>query len=378
MKRILLCLLMMMLTIPTHASGSVNDDQQLLSNSEEKIIETRLNSHDSIISIYSIYEEEVDIENYHTMNDEVVLLLNMYDQSIDIQGYGSYNTYPCEDIKQIAQNKLNQDGYYEALQSSIVNIERVYDGLALNESNLYHERIIDEPAYLNEDEEATLISLLETINEIDVAIYIESYNDDTRENRANDIYDYGFYGYGKEDSGILLYISQEPREYHLTTYGNARYDLDPYLDQISDKVVTYLRNDDYYQACSIYIESVKDLLANDTSAFYPPEHDDEYYYDEDYEEEKPVVLFVGIAFVISLVIATVATFIRQGKMNTAKKNDDANQYLEKTNMDALVCRDVFLYSNISKTPKPKDNDSSSGGGSSSSSGRSHGGSGGSY
>ena len=38
---------------------------------------------------------------------------------------------------------------------------------------------------------------------------------------ADDFYDYNGYGIGPDDSGILLLISREPRNYHMTTMGRC-------------------------------------------------------------------------------------------------------------------------------------------------------------
>ena len=62
------------------------------------------------------------------------------------------------------------------------------------------------------------------------------------------------------------------------------------------------------------------------------------------------------------------------KMKTAEENDYAANYVKPGSMKLSVSRDLFLYSRITKTERPK----SSSGTHTSSSGRTHGGRGGSF
>lgn len=76
-------------------------------------------------------------------------------------------------------------------------------------------------------------------------------------------------------------------------------------------------------------------------------------------------LTTGVAGGSGLVAALVYTGILKGKNKSVRKKYDATTYLRRGSFYLNDQRDMFLYSQISKTPKPKNNSSSgsSGGGS---------------
>ena len=126
--------------------------------------------------------------------------------------------------------------------------------------------IVDEAGYLMQSELASLTEKLDKVrNEYDfeVAIYTESeMTSDTAEASADDIYDYGGYGAGENDDGIMLYICRDTREYHFTTHGKGReYFNKNGLIYLESKVLPYLEDDNYYKAFSVYIETADELLS---------------------------------------------------------------------------------------------------------------------
>ena len=382
MKKIgIIILMLLMMVNHLHAQSIIVDDVQVLSESEKVILDARLSFHDSQIAIYCS-DEQVDINTYHQNANEIIIYYNEDTTTIDICGYGEYESYPIEDIEMIANERLNKYGCYEAMQSSIVNIERIYDGKTLNTGYIYHDYVVDDSNCFTDDEINFLSDYIERItneHQIDVAIYVEDYSVYESEQRAVDLYDYEFYGYGRNDSGILFYLALEDRKYQFVTFGEGRTRIDPYMDELADDVVAHLSNDDFYQACLIYLDRVEDILRNDVSQFENDNrYDHENYYDNDVESKPNILLWVGGAFIVSLIIAFVLTAIKQRQMNTARKNENAHYYLKQTKMNMSESKDIFLYSTITKSAKPKDDDHGSGGSSSSSSGRSHGVSGGSF
>ena len=82
-----------------------------------------------------------------------------------------------------------------------------------------------------------------------------------------------------------------------------------------------------------------------------------------------------MGFVLSLIIVG----RMKAKLKTVRFQPAANSYMKAGSMNITESRDLFLYNTVTRTAKPKDNDS--GGGSSthtSSSGSTHGGGGGKF
>ncbi len=230
--------------------------------------------------------------------------------------------------------------------------------------------VVDEAGYLMQSELDYLSEELDRIREkynFEIAIYTESdMTSGTAEASADDIYDYQGYGAGQNDDGILLYICSDTREYHFTTHGKGlEYFNKNGLIYLESKVTPYLEDDNYYKAFSVYIETTDELLsmAKDGKP-----------YNEKSLSTKYVVGVVFLCLSVPLLVAYIMMKKKLKRMKTAVENDYAANYVKPGSMDISVSRDLFLYSRITKTERPK----SSSGTHTSSSGRTHGGRGGSF
>ena len=230
--------------------------------------------------------------------------------------------------------------------------------------------IIDDAGYLMQSELDELSRELDKVREkynFEVAIYTESdMTSGSTEASADDIYDYNGYGAGENDDGIMLYICSDTREYHFTTHGEGlKYFNSNGLKYLESKVVPYLSENDYYEAFNAYIETTDELLqmAKDGKP-----------YNEKQYSTKYLIGVIIAALLIPLLVAWILMKKKLKKMKTAVENDYAANYIKPGSMRIDTSRDLFLYSRITKTERPK----SSSGTHTSSSGRTHGGRGGSF
>ena len=230
--------------------------------------------------------------------------------------------------------------------------------------------IIDDAGYLMQSELDELSRKLDKVREkynFEVAIYTESdMTSGSAEASADDIYDYNGYGAGENDDGIMLYICSDTREYHFTTHGKGlRYFNSNGLAYLESKVVPYLSENDYFEAFEEYIETADELLQMATDG--KP-------YNEKQYSMKYLLGVIIVCFIAPLLIAFWMMKRKLKKMKTAIENDYAANYIKPGSMRIDTSRDLFLYSRITKTERPK----SSSGTHTSSSGRTHGGRGGSF
>lgn len=230
--------------------------------------------------------------------------------------------------------------------------------------------IVDDAGYLMQSELASLSKELDEVREkygFEVAIYTESdMTSSTAEASADDIYDYQGYGAGENDDGIMLYICSDTREYHFTTHGKGlKYFNSNGLKYLESKVLPYLEDDNYYKAFSVYIETTEELLQMATDG--KP-------YNEKQYSMKYLFGVIIVCLIAPLLIAFLMMRKKLKKMKTAVENDYAANYIKPGSMNLTTSRDLFLYSRITKTERPK----SSSGTHTSSSGRTHGGRGGSF
>lgn len=230
--------------------------------------------------------------------------------------------------------------------------------------------IIDDAGYLMQSELASLSKELDKVREkygFEVAIYTESdMTSSSAEASADDIYDYQGYGAGENDDGIMLYICSDTREYHFTTHGKGLWYFNSNgLAYLESKVLPYLEDDNYYKAFSVYIETAEELLQMATDG--KP-------YNEKQYSMKYLFGVIIVCLIAPLLIAFLMMRKKLKKMKTAVENDYAANYIKPGSMRIDTSRDLFLYSRITKTERPK----SSSGTHTSSSGRTHGGRGGSF
>ncbi len=259
-----------------------------------------------------------------------------------------------------------------------------------------------------EADEEVLNNKLEQISELyecEVAILTVSSTDgqDITE-FSDDYYDYNGFGFGENDDGIMLVINMGSREFATTTHGTA---IDIFTDynllQLENEFVSYLSDGQYTNAFIAFYEKCEQIFTDynyyseNYDGGYVHIPDDDYHYEDNYYYEEPSKIrpseifslkWLVIALLIGIVIAFIYTAYLKSQLKTVKSKASASDYIIPGSMQLTQQRDVFMYRNVKKTPKPKNNSSSGrsggssfGGGSSthrSSSGRTHGGSRGSF
>ena len=230
--------------------------------------------------------------------------------------------------------------------------------------------VIDNAGYLDETELAELSALFEEIRhkyDFDVAVYTEDimYGDDAM-STADDIFDYNGYGAGENDDGIMLYICSSSRKYHITTHADGlRIFNDNGIKYLMNNIEPCLSEDNYYLAIKQFALLSDELLG--IAANGEP-------FNEDPDASTQVIIILGCGLILPLVLAFTMTNAKLAKMKTAVANNYAANYIKPGSKDLKVSRDIFLYSNVIKTEKPKSDTTSH----KSSSGRTHGGGGGSF
>lgn len=234
-------------------------------------------------------------------------------------------------------------------------------------------KIVDEADLLTSSEELILeekIQKLISKYQMDIVIVtVDSLNGKSSQAYADDYYDDHFYGVGQDDSGILLLIAMNTREWYISTCGEAKIaisDSDTY--DIFDAISSDLGSNDFYYAFDAYLDELDFYFG--------------YYQDHPEEFSESSVWFslsigkVAIALLIGGVVAAIVLFIMSRNMNTARAQSNAGDYLTQGSFKLHVQRDMFLYSNVSKRRRPENNSSGRSGGGSS--GGRHGGGGGHF
>ena len=254
----------------------------------------------------------------------------------------------------------------------------VLPAFAESEGASTYGRLVDNAKLLSEDEYSQLKEHIDTVSEkytFDVVIVTEkSIGDKTPTEYADDFFDYNGYGEGDNHDGILFLLDMENRKWAISTTGaGIPYFTDYGQEKIMDDVKPYLSDGEYYDAFDTFVTMCDDYINTAIT-------DEPYDVNNQPKTIIPIyyIIFGGVG--IGALVGFIVVLIMKSKLKTVRMQPLASNYVKSGSFNVTEHSDLFLYRNISKTAKPKDNDSSSGGSSThtSSSGTSHGGSSGSF
>ena len=186
-----------------------------------------------------------------------------------------------------------------------------------------------------------------------------------------------------EDS-VLLFLNMGERSVYISTAGYGMYAVDDRGEEVVfDAMMNYLSSSDWYGAFDTFALSVKELALDSTFSDYS-----ETTYDyrsgnfEEKEEEKAFdwALVVFVALAVGIPAGFITTAILKGKMKSEGLVGNAEDYVVPQTFVLDKSRDIYLYSTLTKVPRPKNDSPGRGGihsssGHMSSAGRIHGGGG---
>lgn len=219
--------------------------------------------------------------------------------------------------------------------------------------------IWDEAQLLAEDEVEKLQNLAQQISEnysMDLLIVtVETTGYKSVETYAEDFYLDNGYGYGDEQSGIILLLAMDTREWTVRTFGEGRDALsDSQSEDLMDGILSTLSNGMYYSAFHAYLNDLEEVI-------------------RDYSEvtTDEILILVAIALGVGALVGFITIKIMKSGMKTAVFQHGARDYVRGGSFKILANRDIFLYSNVTRVRRSSDSSSSgrSGGRSGGSSGR---------
>lgn len=178
---------------------------------------------------------------------------------------------------------------------------------------------------------------------------------------------------GYPEDGILLLVSIEEGQWYILTNGECYYRIsDADAESIGEELVPMIRDGSYYAAFLKFPELVAErFVANEPIP-------------DDYEEDVPVPVVpkktygktIAICMGVGMLIGLLTVGVMAAQMKSVRQQSGASDYVRPGSMRLSVSRDIFLYSHVSRTPKPKNTSSGGGHSGGSRSGGSRGGAGG--
>ncbi|MCI8373322.1 MAG: TPM domain-containing protein [Lachnospiraceae bacterium] len=243
------------------------------------------------------------------------------------------------------------------------------------------QRLVDDGELLERDVRKELERKLDKLArryKLDVGILtVQDYEmyDSTLPNYSTEAFASSYYydrqfGFDEEDSGILLVISMEERDWHIYIVGEARVAVNDYgFEYISERLVDKLSDDKYEEGIVRYVDDLEKF-------FQAYDKGEAYGSDNKVKETKRILLYFGIAMILSLAIAIGIVQSMKIRMNTAKPQPAAREYVKQGSFVLTENQDLYLYSHTTRTARPKNESSSGGSSGGGSSSGSRGGSGG--
>lgn len=186
-----------------------------------------------------------------------------------------------------------------------------------------------------------------------ILVTTESFEGKSPETYAANWYD----SHGYPDDGILLLVSLTESQWYILTNG-ACYDRIPdwEAESIGGELVEYLRAGEYYEAFALFPELAYEAYQEESSISNYGGADAPVTYQKHYGKTIAICMAVG------MVIGLIAVGIMAAQMKTVRAQNAASDYVRPGSMVLTNRRDIFLYSHVSRVPKPKQNSGGSHGG----------------
>lgn len=237
--------------------------------------------------------------------------------------------------------------------------------------------IFDNANLLTEEQITELEALSEELSmESETALIIltaDGMDGKVIEDYMGDFYDEEAPGYEQPHGNTaILTIDMETRDFYLTGFKKAEIYLnDDRLDEIRDIIVPSLRNGDYFQAFSTFIELTHDFMLtepeNEEVDPAPPNAhtnnntggESDSSYNNRYTKE------VELTWIDVLVASIVLSAIIVGIMllfNRVKIKVNPGTYLNRNSSGVLQKRDQFVRQTVTKVKKPSNNSNNNSGG----------------
>ncbi len=268
---------------------------------------------------------------------------------------------------------------------SLILILFLLSSLTLTAAAQTNPYIADEAGLLDSGEITDLEVLAASLSDsygIDIVILtVDSLGGAYAQDYADAYYDSNGYG----DDGILFLLSMAEREWYISTCGSMIYALTDYsIQQLGEGMLHYLSSGYWYEGFRFFLESLPyyldayaagkpvDGYADYSGDYYHGTQEEVVYYTQERQPNFLLSMMAGLA------AGGITILIMRSTMNTKRSQRGASVYLKEGSWTLDTFRDLYLYSNVTKTRRQQN---TSGGGSSvhrSSGGRSHGGGGGRF
>ena len=223
--------------------------------------------------------------------------------------------------------------------------------MAVSVSAAPNQFVYDDAGLLTEEEwgalSSSLAQLSDTYNAQLVVVTIPSAEGNDPDEIVEYFYDNMGFGYGEGLDGVLLLVCMDPREYRILSNGYCSEAIDPAdINAIGSVIVDDLSEGNYADAFDTFAEKCEYYLDGHLNGF-----------------SFNFGMNLMIALMVGLIAGLLTAKSLKGQLKTVRQKNEAKNYIKSGSLNLHTRNDVFLYRDIRRTPKPRDNNtrSSSGG-----------------
>lgn len=214
----------------------------------------------------------------------------------------------------------------------------------------------DEVGLISENEAEYVSKLLSEIKDTyEIKLIIVIVNDTGYKSAYNYAADHLYSSLGSSESGAILLLSMEERDWAFYATGRARRILtDSKIDNMMEILISdYFSRDDYYGGFCGLINQCTSYFVRAAEDGIDPSDD----YDED--DDLSISSCLMIALVIGLVASGITVLVLRGQLKSVKSARCASNYVDSGSFALTESRDIYLYSTISKTARSQSSSSGS-------------------
>jgi len=227
--------------------------------------------------------------------------------------------------------------------------------------------VYDEAGLLSHDEMAELLSYAEEVSEAyecDVIVYtVDDFSGGDAASYAETVFTDSGYGWGDDESGVMLFISMAERDFVILAhgFGNIAF-TDHGKAELEAAFLPDLSDGDYHAAFKSFIytcEEFLELARNGEPVDVVSPGGNDYYYG--YEEESSA-LNIPVLLIVPTIVAGIAVLIMRASMKSAKMQRAADAYIPAGGFKLTGRSDIFTHRTVNRVRRPDPPKSSGGGG----------------
>lgn len=212
-------------------------------------------------------------------------------------------------------------------------------------------KVIDNAGLLTSSEEDELSSKLDKLSEelsCDIFVVTEDDVNGYWEYYAESLFENG-YGQGEDNDGILLLVDMGEREWHIMGKGicDLPSDSEAY-DYICEELTDDLGEEEYARCFDTFADRSAEVITALSNG-------------EEFKVPFDFGFCIIVSLIIGLVIAFIVTAVMKGQLKSVRSKAEAGDYLKRDSLELTDARDIYLYRQVTRIKKVKNESSGSSG-----------------